>query len=135
MKKILFPISALLFATSLISPVNARAADHRRDEEPGPSALDAVTPLHEIRRVKTGMTRDQVLASMRGKPDDSFQAAVWIYWNFQGDRRPIAMERPAMMIFFTDNRVTEIRYSEEKLIRQTLAQLRQAKATGGVAAR
>jgi hypothetical protein len=45
------------------------------------------------------------------------------------------MERPAMLVFFTGERVSLIRYSEERLVRQTLAQYRQAPPIAAVAAK
>ena len=129
--------SLLLAATVAVLVTSAFARpsrDAETSESDRPISSDLV-PLHDIRHIKLGMTREQVVTSMRGKPDDTLTSETWIYWNFHGNRRPSDMERPAMLVFFTHERVSLIRYSEERLVRQTLAQLRQAPTATAVAAK
>lgn len=134
MKTHLFLTSALLFATMSSTPASARAPRDEQSPENTRPILDELVPLHEVRHIKRGMTRAQALTSMRGRPDETMTADVWIYWNFQGNKRPASMERAAMLIFFTADRVSDIRYSEERLVRQTLGQLRRAPVNAAVAA-
>ena len=133
----LLPRSLLLAATVAVLVTSAFARpsrDAETSESDRPLTSDLV-PLHEIRHIKLGMTREQVLSSMRGKPDDTMTSETWIYWNFHGNRRPAGLERPAMLVFFTHERVSLIRYSEERLVRKTLAQLRQSPTASAVAAK
>jgi hypothetical protein len=138
MKPIHILTRTLLLATTVTACVTSTFARPSRHAEASVSdrpIASELIPLHDIRHIKLGMTREQVLSSMRGKPDDTMTSETWIYWNFQGNRRPSGMERPAMLVFFTHERVSLIRYSEEHLVRKTLAQLRQAPTATAVAAK
>jgi hypothetical protein len=133
MKNIQLIGSSLLLAAILTAPAFARSANRDQADQPAAFPRDELVPLSDIRHIKVGMTSKDVLASMRGKPDETMTPQVWIYWNFQGLKRPADMKQPATLVFFTNGRVTDIRYSEGALVRKTLAELRTAAQNSAVA--
>lgn len=44
---------------------------------------DSLVPFDATRRVAIGMTRDEVILSMLGCPDDKLGNDLWFYWNFR----------------------------------------------------
>jgi hypothetical protein len=133
MKNIQLVISSLLLAAAFPAPAFARPLAGAQVDESTTAQREELVPLADIRHIKVGMTADEVLASMRGKPDETMTPQVWIYWDFKGLKRPADMKQPATLIFFTNDRVSDIRYSETALVRKTLAELRAA-ATAPVVA-
>lgn len=135
MKKIRLALNPLLLAFTLTATVFARPShDEKDDAAIAAPVADELVPLTGIRRIKTGMTPDEVVASMRGKPDEQASAQVWIYWNFQGNKRPADMKQAAMIVFFTAGRVRLIRYSEAALVRKVLAEGRTGAPAAAIAA-
>jgi len=67
------------------------------------------------------MTHSEVLAGMHGKADRTVTPDIWVYWNFNGTKRPAGLDEPALIVFFKAGRVNDIRFSESELVRKTLA--------------
>ena len=135
MKNILLTASSLIISVSLHSPALARPAHDAQAGETTAASSGETVSLTDIRRIKLGMTSNEVLASMRGKPAETMTPQIWVYWDFRGLKRPADMKQPATIVFFTDDRVSLIRYSEAALVRKTLTELRAAAGAVAVAAK
>jgi hypothetical protein len=88
MNNTLLLVRGLLFAAMLVTTSAARPSRDDQVSNHARIVTDELVPLPGIRRIKLGMTREQVLSSMRGKPDEIPNSETWIYWSFQGNRRP-----------------------------------------------
>ena len=96
---------------------------------PATTARDASTELAwfaENRRVAVGMSRDQVVASMRGQPDDTLSSDVWIYWNFRAPQRVPTKSYTALLVIFEGARVKLIRLADAAATKILLARWRAA---------
>ena len=122
-------LTLLLLLVSLNAPASAASAE----ATPNSRDTDERVPFTANRRVKLGMTKSEVLSSMRGHPDERAATEIWVYWNFNDPRHVTAgIKWPAMVIFFTDGKATLLRILGEEDVRTTLAQYRQpAPAVGG----
>lgn len=115
--------SIALLATLLASAHASPARD--RDQFDLVDALRELQPPRDVRRISRGMTPDQVIAAMRGRPHET-APQVWIYWSFYGLNRPQEMRNPTLVVYFDAGRVREIRYCEERFVRLALAEQRKA---------
>jgi outer membrane protein assembly factor BamE (lipoprotein component of BamABCDE complex) len=116
--------SIALLGSLLAAPAHASPARDRDRFELG-DALREVQPPRDVRRISRGMTRDQVIVAMQGRPHET-APQVWIYWGFHGLNRPQEMQKPTLVVYFEGERVREIRYSEERFVRLALAEQRKA---------
>lgn len=81
---------------------------------------DLLVAFDAIRRVALGMTRDQVVMSMLGEPDDKLGSNLWIYWGFKARGRPSSENYTALIVVFVRERVTLIRLAEASATKRLL---------------
>lgn len=133
MKKLLIA-SSLLLVAALVDPATAQTQPQSLTESSPRLDLDDDGPLTEPRHIGFGMTAEDVMMAMKGKPDEKLAPDLWVYWHFRaltaGDRHPF----DTLVVYFSEGRVVKYRLVERQPVLALLNDLRkQAKAAKAVA--
>jgi hypothetical protein len=118
--KLLFTVRSLVLAAALsASPMFTATA----------AALnaDAVVPFWDFVDVTVGTHRRDVPERI-GEPPDRFSPDVWVYWDYRDPRRATDERYQTLIIIFTGDRVTRIRFTDTKETRAALAKFRRDQA-------
>lgn len=113
--------------------LRAQLAEPAELRESAPATIDDDGPLSEPRHIRFGVTPDDVVIAMKGRPDARLSPDIWVYWHFQAAIGG-AQKFDTLVVFFSRDRVTKYRLVERQPIVALLAQLRAAAPPAAVAA-
>jgi uncharacterized protein YegJ (DUF2314 family) len=91
------------------------------------SNANALVPFLGFVDVTVGTHRSDV-AERLGEPPDRFSPDVWVYWDYRDPRRAADERYQTLVIIFTGERVTRIRFTDTKTTRDALAKFRRDEA-------
>jgi len=91
------------------------------------SNSDLLVPFSDIVEVRIGAHRS-VVAKCIGEPSDKFSSDVWVYWKHRDPRRAANDPYQTLIIVFTGECVTHMRFTDTKATRVALAEFRHGQA-------
>jgi hypothetical protein len=124
--KLILTVHALILAVAPFAPSMFAAS-------PAASKADALVPFLGFDVVTVGTHRSDVTERI-GDPPDRFSPDVWVYWDYRDPRRAADERYQTVVIIFTGDWVTRIRFTDTKATRDALAKFRRDQASAKVLA-
>jgi hypothetical protein len=121
----------LLLASIALSPVfgpSSFAQDGTR------ASADTLFSLSSNVYAKTGMSRDQLVEQF-GAPSEKLSENLWAYFDFRGLRLPLGARGDTLVVVFTNDNVSLLRFTERALVEAAIAKLRSKAKSSVIATR
>jgi hypothetical protein len=83
---------------------------------------------------KTGMSRDQLVEQF-GAPSEKLSENLWAYFDFRGLRLPLGARGDTLVVVFTNDNVSLLRFTERALVEAAIAKLRSKAKSSVIATR
>ena len=114
----ILPGLLVLSAALGLAPVVSLSADSR---------VDDLVPMLDFEDV-TLDTHRSVVTQRLGEPSDRFSPDVWIYWDYRDPRRAADERYKTVVLVFSGDRLTHIRFTDTAATRAALAEYRRGLA-------
>ena len=111
----------LVFISSLLLSVIFASSSFARDAVD--SASESLVSFGANPCAKTGMSPEEVLSQL-GAPSEKLSDNHWAYWNFRIAGAPRGARGDALVVVFTNGRVSLLRFTERSLVEAAIAKAR-----------
>jgi hypothetical protein len=109
----------VILASLVLSAVSTASSFAQPSDDPLQSLDSFIVPA----AVKIGMSRDEVVAQL-GAPSQQIGPSLWAYWNHRALGRPVAERHNALVVVFTNHKVSVLRLTERAHVEKAVAQVR-----------